>query len=103
MSSSIASWAGSRSGRLTGAIGWALAVVTLTGALVGSSWYATYERLEGRAAAVILDDVVEVLAGPGANNATLFTVHEGLTVEVRAGLAGDKNRARAEAGYPAAA
>ena len=31
----------------------------------------------------MLTDVSDVLAGPGENNATLFTVHEGLTLEVR--------------------
>ena len=36
--------------------------------------------------AIVLDEVVDVLAGPGHNNATLFTVHEGLTVEVRGEL-----------------
>ena len=32
---------------------------------------------------MVLDDSVEVLAGPGENNASLFTVHEGLTLTVR--------------------
>ncbi len=54
----------------------------LLAASLGTSWYATYERLEGRRTAVVLGDLVEVLAGPGRNNATLATVHEGLDVEV---------------------
>jgi len=33
---------------------------------------------------VVLEPAAEVRAGPGANNATLFTVHQGLTVEIRA-------------------
>jgi SH3-like domain-containing protein len=41
-------------------------------------------RLEARPLAVVQAEAVEVLAGPGRNHATLFTVHEGLTLEVRA-------------------
>ena len=48
------------------------------------SWYTTFERLEGTRRAVVLGDAVDVLAGPGQNNASLFTVHAGLTLEVRA-------------------
>lgn len=62
--------------------GWALAALILTLVLIGASWYATYERLEGGTTAVVVHRVVEVLAGPGENNATLATVHEGLDVEV---------------------
>jgi len=32
---------------------------------------------------VVQNEAVDVLAGPGPNNPTLFTVHEGLTLEVR--------------------
>jgi SH3-like domain-containing protein len=49
-----------------------------------SSWYATVGRLDRDRTAVVLDDVVEVLAGPGYNNPALFTVHEGLTLQIRA-------------------
>jgi len=31
----------------------------------------------------VIEQAAEVLAGPGENNATLFTVHEGLLIEVR--------------------
>jgi len=48
------------------------------------SWLVTWERLEGERLAVVLDPAVEVLAGPGENNASLFTVHEGLTLTIRA-------------------
>lgn len=74
----------SRPGGWSAAAGWTLAALILVAALVGASWHVTYERLEGRQLAVVFDDVVEVLAGPGDNNAALFTVHEGLTVEIRA-------------------
>jgi tetratricopeptide (TPR) repeat protein len=63
--------------------GWILAALVLVLLLGAASWHATYQRLEGRRAAVVLDQVVEVLAGPGESNPTLFTVHEGLTLEVR--------------------
>jgi tetratricopeptide (TPR) repeat protein len=70
-------------GRWRAAHGWSLAAVMLALALCVASWHATYQRLEGRRMAVVLDETVEVLAGPAENNATLFTVHEGLTLEVR--------------------
>jgi len=82
-SASLVAWGFSRSGRFSTTIGWSLATLIVAGLLLGASWYTTHQRLEGRRSAVILDDVVEVLAGPGQNNPTLFTVHEGLTVEVR--------------------
>ena len=69
-------------GRWNARFGWALAVLVLILVLLGASWYATYQRLEGRTTAVVVERVVEVLAGPGENNATLATVHEGLDVEV---------------------
>ena len=58
--------------------------LVLAATLIALSWWATWTRLDGTDLAVVLDDAVEVLAGPGPNNATLFTVHEGLTLEVRA-------------------
>ncbi len=74
----------SRSGGFSAVHGWILA--TLLAALLAglASWYVTYQRLEGRRLGVVLDDITEVLAGPGPNNPALFTVHEGLTLEVRA-------------------
>jgi SH3-like domain-containing protein len=50
---------------------------------VAGSWYSTWQRLEGVRIAVVLASPVEVLAGAGPNNASLFTIHEGLRVEVR--------------------
>lgn len=64
--------------------GWILALVLAAIAGVGSSWYVTHERLTGTRAAVVLDEVVEILAGPGPNHPTLVTVHEGLILEIRA-------------------
>jgi tetratricopeptide (TPR) repeat protein len=72
----------SRAGRWNAGYGWLLAALVLVIVLLGASWYATYERLEGRSTAVVVQRVVEVLAGPGKNNATLATVHEGLAVEI---------------------
>jgi tetratricopeptide (TPR) repeat protein len=76
-------WILARPGRWKPAYGWWLAAVVLLIGLLTASWYVTYDRLEGRRLAVVLQDSVEVLAGPGENNATLFTMHEGLTIEVR--------------------
>ncbi len=64
--------------------GWLLAGLLAVAALVFASWSVTVERVERTHLAVVIDDLVEVLAGPGENNPTLFTVHEGLTLEVRA-------------------
>jgi tetratricopeptide (TPR) repeat protein len=76
-------WTLARPGRWKPAYGWLLAAGVLWIALLTASWYVTFDRLEGQRLAVVLEDSVEVLAGPGENNATLFTIHEGLTIEVR--------------------
>lgn len=75
--------ASSRAGGWTPATGWATAAVVLALVLVSTSWAVSHRRLHGVREAVILAEVVEVRAGPGETNAALFTVHEGLTVEVR--------------------
>jgi tetratricopeptide (TPR) repeat protein len=72
-----------RPGRWNATAGWSLAALILVAALIAGSWYSTHRRLEGQQLAVVLDATVEVLAGPGENNPALFTVHEGLTLEVR--------------------
>jgi tetratricopeptide (TPR) repeat protein len=79
----IVAWCSSRPGGWNARWGWTLATALLVAAASWGSWYATWQRLEGRALAVVQRDSVEVLAGPGSNNATLFTVHEGLTLLVR--------------------
>ena len=79
----IAAWGLARPGRWNAAYGWSVAAVGLCFILTFGSWYTTAQRLDGKRLAVVLDESVDVLAGPGSNNATLFTVHEGLTVEVR--------------------
>jgi tetratricopeptide (TPR) repeat protein len=80
----LVTWMSVRSAGWSGSAGWGLAAVVLAATLIALSWWATWTRLDGTDLAVVLDDAVEVLAGPGPNNATLFTVHEGLTLEVRA-------------------
>jgi tetratricopeptide (TPR) repeat protein len=79
----LVAWGAARPGNWNAALGWTLSAVVVITAVVGASWYTTYQRVEGKRLAVILDEAVEILAGPGENNASLFTVHEGLTVEVR--------------------
>jgi len=74
----------SRPGRWDASAGWSVAVLLVLALLVAGSANATFQRLEGKRVGVVLDDVVEVLAGPGENNPTLFTVHEGLVLEIRA-------------------
>lgn len=79
----LVAWRTARPGGWNAAAGWALAALLFAGALGVVSWYTTWMRLEGVRRAVVLEPSVEVLAGAGANNATVFIVHEGLTVEVR--------------------
>lgn len=79
----IVAWCSARPGGWNARAGWALVVLGLAATLLALSWRTTWNRLEGRAEGVILAPVVEVLGGPGSGNATLFTVHEGLKVEVR--------------------
>jgi hypothetical protein len=78
----IVTWCGSRSGGFTPMWGWTLAGLILVSALVFLSWRASWSRLEGTPRAVILKPSVEALAGPGLNNAALFTLHEGTAVTI---------------------
>jgi tetratricopeptide (TPR) repeat protein len=71
-----------RPGAFSAAHGWALALVVAAIALGAFSWSATRGRLVGHRAAVVIEDVVEILAGPGPGNPALFTVHEGLALEI---------------------
>lgn len=63
--------------------GWTIAGLILAVLLVGGSLGMTLERLEPGQVAVVLSPKADILAGPGDNNATLVTVHEGLALEVR--------------------
>ena len=79
----LIAWGAARPGNWNAFVGWTLAGVLVVGSLVGASWYTTHQRIEGTRLAVVLQNTVEILAGPGENNAALFTVHEVLTLEVR--------------------
>lgn len=76
-------WRSSRPGGWNAAAGWVLAGLLLLLCVCGVSWLTTRSRLDGVPVAVVLAPSVEVRAGPGDNNAILFTVHEGLSLEVR--------------------
>jgi Tetratricopeptide repeat/Bacterial SH3 domain len=78
----IVTWCGARPGGFTPGWGWALAGVVLAAALTFLSWRSTDARLTGTPRAVVLKPSVEALAGPGLSNASLFTLHEGTTVEI---------------------
>ena len=80
----LLAWCSARPQGWKVAHGWTLTGLALLLVLAVGSWYATMHRLGGQRSAVILDQVVEVLAGPGHSNPALFTVHEGLTVRIRA-------------------
>ena len=78
----LVAWSGSRPGGFTPGRGWALSVAIAFTLLAALSWRATWTRLAGTPRAVVLAPAVEALAGPAMNNASLFTLHEGTTVEV---------------------
>jgi len=80
----LLAWCFSRPGGWTARHGWILSGLVLVLVLSTASWYTTLHRTEGRRQAIVMDDVAEVLAGPGLNNPALFTVHEGLRLDVRA-------------------
>ena len=79
----LIAWASSRPGRWTARVGWMLSVGVFAILLLACSWWFTWQRLDGREQAVVLASVADVRAGPGENNATLVTIHEGLTIRVR--------------------
>ena len=79
----LVGWSTARAGGFTPARGWTLAGVTLVTLLALLSWRATERRLFGSPRAVVMRPSVEALAGPGMENAAVFTLHEGTTVAVR--------------------
>jgi tetratricopeptide (TPR) repeat protein len=79
----LLAWRLSRPAGWSGRYGWLLALLLISIAVTSASCYHTSQRLEGRRLAVVQKAAVEVLAGPSLNNPALFTVHEGLTLEVR--------------------
>ena len=76
-------WGLAKPGRWKRVHGWLLSALVLLVLVVSASWYTTHGRLISSRIAVVLNEAVEVRAGPGGNNPVLFTVHEGLTLEVR--------------------
>lgn len=79
----IVTWCASRAGGFTAGWSWTLAGTVLVTSLAFLSWRASWSRLDGTARAVVLKPSVEALAGPGLNNASLFTLHEGIAVTIR--------------------
>lgn len=82
MLSALLIWGLAERGRWSGRLGWFSATLILLIVIGGLSWFGTHQRLEGRPKAVVVEQQADVLAGPGQNNATLATIHEGLDVEV---------------------
>ncbi len=80
----IVTWCGSRAGGFTPGRSWALAGTFLATALLFASWRSTSARLSGTPRAVVMKSSVDALAGPGLNNASLFTLHEGTAVTIEA-------------------
>jgi hypothetical protein len=75
-------WAASRARGFTPASGWTLAALGFAGGVVALSFWTTSARLDGTPRAVVLRPALEVVAGPGENQPTVFTVHEGTILEV---------------------
>ena len=63
--------------------GWTAAGLLLTTFLLAGSWWFTVSRLEPNHTAVVMAAEVNILAGPGENNATLVVAHEGLDLKIR--------------------
>lgn len=80
----LIAWCSSRPRGWNARAGWSVACLIALLALCGLSWYTTLDRVQGGRVAVVQLDAVDVLAGPGGKNAALFTVHEGLTLTIRA-------------------
>lgn len=78
----LLAWGLAVPGRWRARHGWALAALLSLLVILGGSWYGIEQRQAGNPKAVVVARLAEVLAGPGTNNATLATVHEGLDVEV---------------------
>jgi hypothetical protein len=79
----IVTWCGSRRGGFTPAWGWALTAVLLVTVVVAASWRSTWQRVAGTPRGVVVESSADALAGPGLNNTSQFTLHEGTTVEIR--------------------
>ncbi len=52
--------------------------------LVGAGFGVKLHRAATQTHAIVLQERVDVLSGPGEDNTTLFTVHEGLKVRIEA-------------------
>ena len=78
----LLAWGLGSPGRWRARHGWALAAVLTAVAIAGGAWYGTGHAQSGNPTAVVVAQLADVFAGPGANNATLATIHEGLDVEV---------------------
>jgi tetratricopeptide (TPR) repeat protein len=63
--------------------GWTVAALLVVVLFIGCSWWFTMNRLQPNRTAVVLVAEVEILAGPGENNATLVVAHEGLDLAIR--------------------
>ncbi len=62
---------------------WSLAVVAIPLLVLGASFGFKQYREATTVHAIVLKERVDVKSGPGEDNTTLFTVHEGLKVRVR--------------------
>jgi tetratricopeptide (TPR) repeat protein len=68
--------------RLQRAAVWSIAAFSLPLALVGTGLGVKLYRQQTQIHAIVLQQRVDVLSGPGEDNTTLFTVHEGLKVRI---------------------
>ncbi|HEX6852387.1 MAG TPA: SH3 domain-containing protein [Candidatus Polarisedimenticolaceae bacterium] len=75
-------WGAARAQGFTPATGWTLAAIGFATGVAALSFWTTSARLDGTPRAVVLLPALEVVAGPGENQPTVFTVHEGTILEV---------------------
>jgi tetratricopeptide (TPR) repeat protein len=76
-------WIAARPGRWRRVLAAGLIVLAVPAAVSGASLAAKMYRAATLEQAVVLRARVDVLSGPGEDHTTLFTVHEGLRLEVR--------------------
>lgn len=79
----LAAWGASRPGGFPPLLGWAVGGLAAAAGVFALSWWFTWQRFGGTPSAVVLNAVIEVLSGPGGDNPSLFTLHEGTVLEIR--------------------
>lgn len=83
MSALIGLWIAARSERLRRAAIWGMAVSAIPLLVTGGGFALKVYRDAAIEHAIVLEEKADVKSGPGSENTTLFSVHEGLKVRIR--------------------